>query len=100
MVRRRLAGALVTLVTTGALVGTLPGAALAAQGVLTVGGSKYSNPGPGCYQGNLWPLTVINETDTTVLAFDGRNCDGNLLGAVGAGDSAVYELGNSVLVLA
>ncbi|MFD5433983.1 hypothetical protein ACFWJ4_17745 [Kitasatospora sp. NPDC127067] len=98
MMRRRLVGALVSLGAAGVLVGMVPGEAFAASGVLTVSGSRYTNPAPGCYGGKFWPLTVNNDTDTAVLVFEGLNCDGHFAGEVDAGDTAVFDDGNSVLV--
>jgi hypothetical protein len=91
---------LTTILTALAAALTLApaGSALAAQGVLSVSGNRYVNPGRGCYTGRFWPLAVNNQTNTPVLVFADKDCAGHLLGPVRPGQSQVFEFGGSVFV--
>ncbi|MFI8928711.1 hypothetical protein ACIG3E_13665 [Streptomyces sp. NPDC053474] len=94
---RRIALALGSLVAAGTLALALPGSALAAEGVLIVGGVEYVDP-EGCYDTDIRPLTVDNHTDEVALVFSGPDCTGALLALVAPGESAVFEFGTSVYV--
>ncbi|MFI5757632.1 hypothetical protein [Streptomyces sp. NPDC051569] len=95
---RRTATALGSLVMAGSLALGLSGSAWAAEGTLTVSGQTYTDPAQGCYTGNFWPLSVNNETDTLVYVFDNDRCYGQPIDRLGAGDSRVFEFGESVRV--
>lgn len=94
---RRIALALGSAVAAGTLALALPGSALAAEGVLIVGGVAYADP-EGCYDTDSRPLTVDNQTDEVALVFSGPDCTGGLLELVAPGESTVSEFGASVYV--
>ncbi|MEW2526157.1 hypothetical protein [Streptomyces sp. NPDC047071] len=95
--RRRTALALGSVVAAGTLALALPGSALAAEGVLVVGGVAYADP-DGCYDTESRPLTVDNYTDEVALVFSGPDCTGDLLELVAPDESSVSEFGTSVYV--
>ncbi len=95
---RRAATVLGSLAMAGSLALGLSGSAWAAQGTLRVSGNTYTNPREGCYTGLFWPLSVENETNTTVFAFSDERCQGDFIGPVGPGSSQVFEFGGSVYV--
>ncbi|MFC6884409.1 MULTISPECIES: hypothetical protein [Actinomadura] len=95
---RRTTTTLAALATSAALTLTTTTPALAARGVLTVSGKRYTDPARGCYTGNFWPLSVGNRTDTPVIVFQRDNCQGDTLGQVPSGQSRVFEFGGSVQV--
>ncbi|MFD0887913.1 hypothetical protein ACFQ08_25515 [Streptosporangium algeriense] len=95
---RRLITALAATVTVAAVTATSTGAGVAARGVLEISGNRIVNPGPGCYTGQYWPLSINNRTDTRVFVFGGEDCQGTIVGTVDPGGSGVFEFANSVRV--
>ncbi|MEV6976769.1 hypothetical protein [Kitasatospora sp. NPDC093806] len=94
---RRLATVLGALATAGALALTVPASAVAASGVLTVGGHRYQNPS-GCYNGDFFPLGVSNHTDAIVFVHTEQNCTGTVIAVLAPGSEGLYEFGASVRV--
>lgn len=77
----------------------VPGVAHAATGALIINGRAYIDPASGgCYEGQMWPLIVNNETDGTAVIFAGPDCTGEFLRILTPGQTAVSELGQSVAV--
>ncbi|TQF02504.1 hypothetical protein E6W39_09745 [Kitasatospora acidiphila] len=69
----------------------------AATGTLVLNGQRITNP-QGCYNSDLWPMGVGNETDKAVLVFDGGDCDGQVIASLPPGRNGVFEFGASVRV--
>ncbi|MFC5187213.1 hypothetical protein [Actinomadura harenae] len=85
-----------TLVTGAAVALSAATPALAARGTLRIGTRTYNNPARGCYNSDIWPLFVTNRTNITVFVYEGANCTGHSLSAVGPGKSATFEFAKSV----
>lgn len=94
---RRIALTVGSLLAAGMLAVATPGSAVAAEGVLVVGGVEYADP-HGCYDTDQRPLTVGNHTDEIALVFSGPDCTGALLELVPPDTSTVSEFGSSVYV--
>ncbi|WP_181786325.1 hypothetical protein [Streptomyces phytophilus] len=94
---RRVATVLGTLASTGALALGLAGSAAAAQGTLVLDGRQYQNPS-GCYDSTRWPLRVANNTDQSVVIYNGKDCGGRVVDVVRPGGQSVSEFGGSVYV--
>ena len=90
---------LVAASVTGAVALALSsaGSAVAAEGTLTVGLIKYTNPS-GCYTTNVWPMIVVNNTNQTATVFSLPNCQGLPIGQVRPNESRVFEFGTSVSI--
>ena len=73
------------------------GSAYAADGILVVGGVMYAEPS-GCYDTDVRPLTVENQTDEVAVVFSGPDCTGRLVELVAPGESSVSEFAASVYV--
>ncbi|QXJ22690.1 hypothetical protein AGRA3207_003735 [Actinomadura graeca] len=95
---RHITTALAAIAVAAAVTATSATPALAARGTLTVSGNTYHNPERGCYIGKFRPLSVNNQTNVTVLIYDGIKCNGRLIGRLGIGRSHVFEFGSSVYV--
>ncbi|WP_037911628.1 hypothetical protein [Actinacidiphila yeochonensis] len=94
---RRVATVLGGLAMAGSLALSLSGSAWAAQGTLVVNGTTYQDPS-GCYNAQVWPLSVTNNTDQLVTVYAGLNCTGGVLALLAPGSSEVDEFGASVSV--
>jgi len=73
------------------------GSAAAAEGTLTVGLNRYTNPS-GCYTTNIWPMFVVNHTNQVATVFDLPNCQGRQIDQVGPNQSRTFEFGSSVSI--
>ncbi|MFF0390071.1 hypothetical protein ACFYS8_15510 [Kitasatospora sp. NPDC004615] len=95
---RRLATVLGTLATAGTIALTLPGAALAANGTLIIAPNQTINNPSGCYNAQIFPLILRNDTDEYALVYDGPNCTGQVIAVVPPGGSTTQEFGASVFI--
>jgi len=73
------------------------GSAAAAEGTLTVGLNRYTNPS-GCYTTNIWPMFVVDHTNQVATVFDLPNCQGRQIDQVGPNQSRTFEFGSSVSI--
>ncbi|NYI04328.1 hypothetical protein [Allostreptomyces psammosilenae] len=94
---RRIATTALVLAATGALaLGTSP-LASAATGTLHIAPNSYTNPS-GCYNAQIWPLTIRNNTNETATVYSNPDCRGQVLGTVPPGGSGTFEFGASVYI--
>ncbi|MPY54245.1 hypothetical protein [Streptomyces acidicola] len=95
---RRIATVFSALAMAGVTALALPNPAFAAQGRLVfAGGQVIQNPS-GCYQPNIWPLIVRNETNGYALVYGCSDCSGDVIAVVPPGGSTTQEFGGSVYI--
>ncbi|MFJ5924606.1 hypothetical protein ACIQF6_18605 [Kitasatospora sp. NPDC092948] len=95
---RRLATVLGTLAAASTMALALPTAALAASGTLYIAPNQAIDNPSGCYNGQIFPLVVRNETNEYALIYDGPNCTGQVIAVVPPGGSSTQEFGASVYI--
>ncbi|MFC4033892.1 hypothetical protein ACFO3J_20755 [Streptomyces polygonati] len=84
-----------TLAAAASIAVAVPGLSHAADGWLRINGKVYEQP-RGCYDSDLWPLSVDNHTDQPVVVYSGSGCSGDQLTVVFPGQHVVSEFGQSV----
>jgi len=94
---RRISTLLGTAALAAVMAVAVPGSAQAATGDLQVGFAVHHNPS-GCYNSDIFPLIVGNETNETATVYDQPDCQGNVIGTVAPGQNSVFEFGASVSV--
>ncbi|WP_399925065.1 hypothetical protein [Streptomyces kanamyceticus] len=98
MRRRRMAEVIGALAAAAALAFSAPGAACAAEGMLTINGTRHVNP-RGCYPVDRFPSSVINDTRSIAEVHTGRNCTGQVEELVYPGRTYYTETARSVFIL-
>ncbi|MER0241047.1 hypothetical protein AAHZ94_03220 [Streptomyces sp. HSW2009] len=48
-----------------------------------------------CVNADRWPFVVKNDTRQPALVFDGRDCNGNIIGVVPPGQTRTFDFGES-----
>jgi hypothetical protein len=66
-----------------------------ASGRLILNGKVIENPS-GCYNSDLWPMRVDNQTDTGAAIYNIDDCVGEITDTVQPGERKVSEFGRSV----
>ncbi|MFE7612328.1 hypothetical protein [Streptomyces celluloflavus] len=94
---RQLCKALGAVVLAAVVGVAVPGSAQAATGDLKVGFTTYHNP-RGCYESEIFPLIVGNQTDQVANVYDRPGCQGPVAGQVKRGESKTFEFGASVRI--
>jgi len=87
-----------TLAAAGTMAIALPTAALAAQGTLYIAPNQTINNPIGCYNRQIPPLAVRNDTNKYALIYDGPNCTGQVIAVVPPGNTSTQGLGASVYI--
>ncbi|GGQ90553.1 hypothetical protein [Kitasatospora griseola] len=95
---RRLATVLGTLATAATMALALPDAASAATGTLVIAPNQTIENPSGCYNAQIFPLILRNETNEYALVYDGSNCTGQVIAVVPPGGSTTQEFGQSVYI--
>ncbi|MGX4734684.1 hypothetical protein [Kitasatospora griseola] len=95
---RRLATVLSTLATAATMALALPDAASAATGTLFIAPNQSIENPSGCYNAQIFPLILRNETNEYALVYDGSNCTGQVIAVVPPGGSTTQEFGQSVYI--
>ncbi|MET8542100.1 hypothetical protein ABZW03_15790 [Kitasatospora sp. NPDC004799] len=95
---RRLATVLGALAAAGTMALALPHAAFAAHGQLVIAPATIVKDPSGCYNAQVVPLILRNETDESATVYDGANCTGQVIAVVPPGGHTTQEFGSSVYV--
>ncbi|KIQ65598.1 hypothetical protein TR51_17380 [Kitasatospora griseola] len=75
-----------------------PDAASAATGTLFIAPNQTIENPSGCYNAQIFPLILRNETNEYALVYDGSNCTGQVIAVVPPGGSTTQEFGQSVYI--
>jgi hypothetical protein len=71
-------------------------AVVCAQGVVVINEVTYEDPSQ-CISNLTAPLTIVNESDRSLLVFEDAACSGQVVGDVSPFGSGVFDRGQSVL---